>query len=142
MGLTADLATAIATTVAGASGMRGCASADLDTVPGTPYGSVGLPKVSVEQGAWERVTYTWPVRIFVARVADGPRTTTEVYGLVDAIIVAFRSGIAGGLSASGVLMTLIETGDMDRFYSVGGEDYQAFDLALTTTVGRGTTYTA
>jgi hypothetical protein len=142
MGLTADIATAIAATVAGASGMRGCASADLDTIPGTPYGAVGLPKVRVDQGAWERVTYTWPVRLFVARVSDGPRTTVAVYDLIDAVVVAFRTGISGGLSASGVLETLIETGDADKFYDVGGETYQALDMTVTTTVGRSTTYTA
>jgi len=142
MGLTADIATAIAATVAGASGMRGCAPTDPDTIPGTPYGAVGLPKVHVESGAWERITYTWPIRLFVARVADGPRTVVSVYDLIDAIIVAFRTGISGGLSASGVLQTLIETGDADRFYDVGGETYQAFDMVVTTTVGRSTTYTA
>lgn len=142
MGLTADIATAIAATVAGASGMRGCSSSVLDTIPGTPYGALGLPRVSVDAGAWERITYVWPLHILVARVADGPRTATATFDLLDAIIVAFRTGISGGLSASGVIETLIETGEIDRFYEVGGEEYQALDLVLTTTVGRPTTYTA
>ena len=142
MGLTANIATAIAATVAGASGMRGCASADIDTIPGTPYGALGMPKVTVSAGTWEEFTYTWPLRLFVARVADGPRTVATTYDLIDAIIVAFRSGIQGGLAASGVMETLIESGDADRFYDVGGEMYQALDMTLTTKVGRGTTYTA
>ena len=142
MGLTANIATAIASTVASASGMRGCASQDPDSIPGTPYGAVGLPKVSLSPGSWENVDYVWPVRIYIAKVSDGPRTVSLAYDLWDALVTAFRTGIQEGLAASGVAQTIIDSGNFDAFYTVAGEDYQAIDLEVTTTVARGVTYTA
>ena len=142
MGLTASVATAVAATVAGVSGMRGCSSVEVDSVPATPYGAVGLPSISVTPGMWENVNYTWPVRIFIARVADGPRNAAAAYDLFDLLVAAFRLGIQEGLAASGVCETLLESVDLNRFLTVGGEDYQMLDLKVTTKVARGVTYTA
>ena len=142
MGLTADIAGAVATKVAAVSGIRGCSPRDPDSIPAYPWAVVGLPKVSIQPGTWETLTYTFPVRVYVARAADGPRATASCYDLFDATLVALRTGIKYGLSASGVAEGILSDAELDRFWEIGGELYQGVEMTLVVSIGRGTTYTA
>jgi hypothetical protein len=143
MGLSSGIAAAIAARVAAINGVRGCASTEVDTIPSSPYGSVGLPTYTVSPGSWERQVIRWPVRVFVARVQDEPRVTTSAYDVADGLVVAMRTGVSGGtaLAAAGLVAMVVESIDLDRFYSIGGEDYHTVEAVVATTVAHGATYT-
>lgn len=142
MGLTNDIATAVSTKVAAVSGMRGCSARDPDTIAATPWAVVGLPRLVASPGSWERLDYVFPLRVYAARTSDGPRVTQTVYDTFDAVFAALRTGIAYGLSASGVAEGLLGEVQFDRFWEVGGEIYAGFEGELTVTVVGGRTYTA
>lgn len=142
MGLTNDIAAAVAAKVGAVSGMRGCSPRDPDTLPATPWAVLGLPKVTVSAGSWERIDLAFPLRVYAARVSDDPRVTAGVYDQFDLLLDALRTGISYGLSGSGVAQGLLDDVDFDRFWEIGGETYQGFEGTLTVTVAAGRTYTA
>jgi hypothetical protein len=84
----------------------------------------------------------FPLRMYAARVSDGPRVTQVAYDTFDAVMAALRTGIQYGLSAQGVAQGLLNDVEFDKFWEVGGEIYQGWEGTLTVTVAAGRTWTA
>ncbi len=139
-GMHNQIATGLAALAASVTGMTGCSPVPVETIPNTPYGVIGPPKGSLLQpGSWERLLLQYPMRIYVCRVGTPDRDQVVVSDLVDLFLVTFRTGIELGTI---VTEAIIKTWDTDRFYTVGGEDYQAIDWLVGVEVERPATYTA
>lgn len=139
-GLTNQIANAIGAQYAAIAGMSGVSARPVDKIPATPFTVVGGPAGRIDQpGSWERTYWTVPVRVFVARVSADDLTQADVSDMLDLILVALRAGITLGALVS---QSVITTFDTDRFYTIGGEDYQAIDLVHTVELERSATYTA
>ena len=142
MGLTNDIAAALATKVSGIAGMRGCSPALPDTFPAFPWGVVGTVELDHQPGAMEVGTRTFTVLLLVGRVADDARTHLAVRDLLDAAIAALRSGISLSLSGSGVAQALLTRATDAETYTVGEMDYRAVTLTIEVSTFRPSTYTA
>lgn len=139
-GLHNTVATALATTVAGITGMSGCSPVPIDSLNATPWGVVGPPKGQLLQpGSWERFLLTFPLRVYLARVSSSDRDQVAINDFLDLFLVGFRSGITlGGV----VTEAIIKSWDTDRFYTIGGEDFQAIDFVIGVELERAASYSA
>jgi hypothetical protein len=142
MGLSNDVVAAVATKALTVAGVRGTSSRPPDSIPVTPWCVIQPPTATFSPGALERIDYRFPVLLIVERVPDGGRVTATAYDLVDAFVTTFRSGIALGLTASGVWQAIIESWDSDLFLDIAGSTYHCVSLVLLVQVGRETGYTA
>ena len=142
MGLTSDIAAAVATKVGAVSGIRGSSPRDPDTIPVTPWAVVALPRITISAGSWETMDIEFPLRMYAARVSDGARVTQVAYDTFDDVMAALRTGIQYGLSVQGVAQGLLDDVEFDKFWEVGGEIYQGWEGTLTVTVAAGRTWTA
>jgi hypothetical protein len=142
MGLTSDIANAVATKVGAVAGIRGASPRDPDTIPVTPWAVVALPRITIEAGSFETMFLEFPLRMYVARVSDGTRVTQAAYDTFDDVMAALWTGISYGMSAQGVAQGLLDEVDFDKFWEVGGEIYQGWEGTLTVTVAQGRTWTA
>ena len=132
------IATWIATTAAGVSGMRGASSTDLDNIPATPYGIVGPPKGSIIGGSWERTHLSYPLRIYVGRMSGAGRDETTVRSLLNGLIAAFRTG---GTQSGTVASSLLTDFDAALSDELGGEAYRVIDCTVEVVVNSGAGYT-
>ena len=134
------VATGLATTVAGIAGVSGCSPVPIENVNATPWGVIGPPKGQLLQpGGWERLLLQYPLRMYVARVSTPDRDQVAINDFLDLFLVAFRSGIT---QTALITEAIIKSWDTDRFYTLGGEDYQAIDFVIAVEVERAASYTA
>jgi hypothetical protein len=142
MGLTNDIATALATKLAGIPGVRGSSATLPESIPVTPWAAVTTADADGVAASLETATTTFTCLLLVGRVGDDPRIQVVLRDLMDAANDAFRSAIQLGLSGSGVAMaTLGHVTDRDT-YSVAGEDYRTVTLMVDVQTIVTTTYTA
>jgi len=140
VGLHNQIGTALSVKVAAIGGMAGCSATPVDSIPNTPYGVVGPPSGRLEQGNWETINAIYPLRIYIGRTSDAARTQTDANDFLDLFIAAMRVGITLGIA--GVSAALLDSWNSDRFYSVGGEDYQAVDASVRVEIDQPESYTA
>lgn len=133
------IATWIASTAAGVSGMVGASSTPLDTIPNTPYAVVGDPKITIVPGSWERVHLAYPMRVYVGRMAGAGRDATTVRSLINGLIAAFR---LGGTESGTVASSLLTDLDTNLFEDLGGTSYRVMDGTVEVVVNSGSGYTA
>lgn len=129
----------VATKAAGVSGIRGASPSPVDTLPGTPYAVVQPVRTgSVIPGSWERVHMTFPLRIYIGRIADAVRTQGLINPFVNDVLAAFRtSGTESGTVAS----TLVTTWESDLYEVVGSETYQVLQFEVEVIVNNAVGYT-
>lgn len=128
MGLTNDLATAVKTKMASVTGIRSTYARLPDSIAAAPAAILGSPRIDVEAGSFERITYTFPLRLYVERTADDDRTAQTLYDLVDATVAAFRTGnFLDGTSTGPALVVNIDTNGYD---TVAGADYFVAECEL------------
>jgi len=139
VGLHNQIGTALATKVAAIAGMAGASATPVDSIPNTPYGVVGPPSGRLEPGNWETITAVYPLRIYIGRTSDAARTQTDANDFLDLFIAAMRAGITLGIA--GVSAALLSSWNTDRFYPIGGEDYQAVDATVTVEIDQPESYT-
>lgn len=121
MGLINDMADAVKTKMASVTGIRSTYARIPDTIAAAPAAILGPPRIEVEPGQYEKITYTFPLSLYVERTADDARTAQTLYDLVENTIAAFRTGnFLTGASTGPALLVSIDTNGFD---TVGGADY-------------------
>ena len=128
----ADIA-GIAAIAATVTGVVGTSANVPETIPATPWAIVGNHHATFAAGANERIDYTFPVRFYVERVASDAQTSTVINGLIDAMMVAFRTGMTLGGIVDGLYIT---DWNSDLYAEVGGSRYQVLE-ANVHVIGRG-----
>lgn len=127
----------IATVAGTVSGVRSASPRELDAIPPTPCFEVGSPSGSLSPGNRQVATLDFPMRLYVARVADESRTVKTIDDLFNATLVAF----AAAMTLSGtVTECYISHFDFDRFYEVGREAYRAIDFNVRVVARETATY--
>ena len=108
------------------STMRETFPGPASTVGGFPFTIIGPPKGRQVPASSETVlTARFPMRVYVAKVSSGLRAQFDINEWVDAFRAAWVTGCTLG---SLVTFSWIESWDTDRWYTIGGEDYQAIDF--------------
>jgi hypothetical protein len=139
MGVTNELADAVAARGGEIAGMRGASGKPVDTIPATPYFVVASNEGELLPGSWETLHYDFTTRCYLARTKDDKRTQTEVNDLLDEFIAAFRRGVvASGLTCPAI----VHHWDTETFDTVGEEEYQALELVIRVTLRRAANYSA
>ncbi len=136
---TQAVAAGIAARVATITTVRGASATPSDAVPASPWAVVGNHHGTLEAGSFERVTYIFPLRIYVERTADDARTGAIVNGLVDELVAAFRSGITLGAV---VAQTRVTDWDTGTYVETDEAAYQCLDANIEVLVASGQSYTA
>ena len=133
------IATTLATTASGISGIRGASAKPLDTIPGTPYAIIGpVQNGTVIPGSWERVHMRFPLWIYIDRTADAARTQNAINSYVNGVIAAYRSG---GTESATVASTLVTEWRTDMFETVGATEYQVLEFFIDVVVNSAVGYT-
>lgn len=139
-GLSNQIAQAIANQAKAVAGIRWALPQPPDALPGTPCAIVGPPSGRLDQpGSWERLYWTYPLRVYVATTNDTAHTQADTNDLLDLFLIGFRTGI--GLTGL-VAQSVITSWQTDRFYTIGAEEYQCIDFVVTVELERSATYTA
>lgn len=126
----------IATIAGTITGIRGASGQELDTIPGTPYVVVGLPKaLEVLPGNRQITNMAIPVYLLIERLSDQKRDLRVAYGYVPTFVTTFASnqGLSSALP-TGTIDAYVNAWDTNTTYSIGGATYWAVDFTLYVTV--------
>lgn len=139
MGLTNDIATALAAKLASVSGMAGAAATGAGAVHDVPYAVLGPARSSeISPGSWETEIIEFPLTVLVSAIVEESDSLAAAYDVKDAVQAALRSGITLGLAGSGIAQTYLADWNTDAAWSeVGGQAYQALEGTIRVTVARG-----
>jgi hypothetical protein len=131
--------TAVVAKAATITGMRGTSAKMPDSIGATPWTVVGPHSGELSPGSWEKYVYSFPLYCYLERTADDARTQAILNDLLDAFIIAYRSGISLGGT---VAQTLVRSWNTDRYTEISTSKFQILELTVETTVVGGQTYTA
>jgi hypothetical protein len=136
----ANTATQVIGGTASINNMRGAYPSPKASMPPAPITIIGPPTGRLTPGSSQEIYFIkYPMRVYVGRLRDSSQTMHDVNEWVDAFLIWYRGGISlGGL----VTQAVIESWDTDKFYEIGGEDYQAVDFVIACEVYNSTTYTS
>jgi hypothetical protein len=110
----------------------GSSSVPVNTVPDTPYVYVGPPRIASTLGSWTILEYHFPLHYLLARLSgDEAVDQAAINDALDLVLAQFTLGITLGIA--GVVSAEIKTGDTDKFYTIGTQQYQAVDLDVVVT---------
>jgi hypothetical protein len=127
------------TVFAGVTGIRSAFPREPDTLGPTPCAVVGqIQSTNVEPGNKERIEFTMPVIVYVARVSSDDRTIQINDDLVDAIIIASRAHYSLGGAVEQVIWSAVDT---DLWLKVGKEAYSAAKFTFKGYAWENTAYT-
>lgn len=140
-GLTNNIAESLRVAAATVPNVQNTAATPVESVPGTPFIYVGPPKLTqIIPGSWDTRIYAIPLIYLVQRVREDA-DQTMINEALDSVLSTFRNGITLGLLNPQPIAE-IRAADTDKFYSVGGADYQGIEFTVVVEVYGPQSYTA
>lgn len=140
-GLTNNIASALATAAAAITHVENTSPTPVDAVPATPFVWIGPPKIAqITPGSWDTRIYAFTMNYIIQRVREDA-DQLQLNDAIEDVLTAFRTGITLGLINPQPIAE-IRAVDSDKFWSLGGTDYQGIEFTVVVEVYGPQSYTA